>query len=70
MNKLRKIEIKNNNDTWKEVHFSELEKGDTFRMFEPDSEPVIDLNLRTDFLATSDVYVDEITKESMINIEE
>jgi hypothetical protein len=39
-------------------------------MFEPDSEPVIDLNLRTDFLATSDVYVDEITKESMINIEE
>lgn len=68
MSKLRKVEVKDN-DIWKEVHFSELKKDDIFRMFEPDGEPVKDLNNKTEFLATSDVYINKDSQPA-IDIEE
>jgi hypothetical protein len=67
MSKLRKVEIKNNN-IWEEINFSELKKGDTFRMFEPDGEPVKDLNNKTEFLATSDTYMSEKLQQYTIEV--
>lgn len=67
MSKLRKVEIKNNEE-WKEIEFSELKKGETFRMFEPDGEPVKDLNNRTEFLATSDTYMSEELQQYTIDV--
>lgn len=72
MDDLRRIEIKNNNGTWNKIEFSEMKKGDIFRMFEPTGEQVIDLNhgnTRTEFLAISDVYIDKQTNQPMIDID-
>jgi len=66
---LRKVEIKQD-DVWKEISFSELKTGDTFRMFEKTGEPVKDLNGRTEFVAANDSYTDEECKVQTIKIVE
>jgi len=57
---------------WVTIPFTELKKGDTFRMFEANGEPVIDPNNgkpRTKFLAISELYQDSRTGEWCIEIE-
>src|SRR5690554_2299133 len=57
---------------WVTIPFTELKKGDTFRMFETNGKPVIDTNngkLRTEFLAISELYRDSETGEWCIDIE-
>lgn len=68
MIKLRKVEIKDN-DEWKEISFSELKKGDTFKMFESDGTPVKDLYNRTEFLATTNAYMSDEVKQYTIEID-
>ena len=58
---------------WVTIPFNELKKGDTFRMFESNGEPVIDFNngkLRTEFVAISELYQDIRTGEWCIEIED
>jgi hypothetical protein len=38
---LRKIEVKQPDGSWLEVHMGNLQKGDVVRMFEPDGRPVV-----------------------------
>lgn len=57
---------------WVTIPFNELKKGDTFRMFESNGEPVIDFNNgkpRTEFVAISELYQDIRTGEWCIEIE-
>lgn len=45
---------------WEPIEMGELRKGNTFRMFEPDTgEPVTDPEGRTEFVCDSDARVDE-----------
>jgi hypothetical protein len=56
---------------WVTIPFSQLKKGDTFRMYESNGEPVIDPNNgnpRTEFLAVSELYKDSETGEWCIDI--
>lgn len=52
----RKVE-KLADGTWHEVPFSELRKGDDFRLFEPDGEPVVDPDGKTIWRALSDPFI-------------
>ena len=56
MEEKRKVELKVQ-DEWKEIKFEELKAGDTFKLFEPDSEPVITDDNRSEFLCLSDAYL-------------
>lgn len=68
MVKLRKVEIKDD-DKWKEISFSELKKGDIFRLFESDGTPVKDLYNRTEFLADTNAYMSDEVKQYTIEID-
>lgn len=52
---IRTVEV-NRNGIWKEISFMELNKGDNFRMFESNGDPVIDKNGNTIFYSTSEPY--------------
>lgn len=54
----RKVEV-NRDGTWKEIRFNELNKGDNFRMFESDGEPVLDLKGNSILYSTSEPYKNE-----------
>ena len=53
---------------WSECEFSDLEKGDVFRMTNNERVLVEDANGRTDFTATSDPY-ENTEGELMIDID-
>ncbi|AYP68343.1 hypothetical protein PQE75_gp136 [Bacillus phage vB_BcoS-136] len=55
MDNLRKVEVRRDKE-WVGIHFSELKKGDNFRMFEPTGEEVVDKKGNTIFYAESEVY--------------
>jgi hypothetical protein len=55
---LRTVQV-NRNGSWKEIDFSELNKGDNFRLFEPTGEPVHDANDNEIFYSTSEPYKNE-----------
>lgn len=62
MSECRKVQVKRNG-VWEDIKFEELNKGELFRMFEPDNnEPVKDEKGNTEFTATSEPY---ITKENV-----
>lgn len=52
---IRTVEV-NRNVIWKEISFTELNKGDNFRMFESTGETVTDKNGNTIFYSTSEPY--------------
>lgn len=58
MSELRKCEIFKDNN-WQEVDFSLMKKDDKFRLFESTSEPVFGINNETEFIATSDAYLNK-----------
>ena len=56
-------------DEWKEVkEMYELRKGDSFRMFEPDGQPVITDKGETVFHAISEPYWSDIHNQWTIDI--
>jgi hypothetical protein len=55
VNELRTVEV-NRKNKWIQIDFSELVKGDIFRMFEPTSEEVIGNKGETVFQAFSNPY--------------
>ena len=57
MNELRKI-FKIEDDKEKRVNLSEIKKGDTFKMFEPDGTPVKNNEGKTIFVAEKDAEFD------------
>lgn len=59
MSDVRRTEILTKTQQWKEIPFEQLRKGDTFRMFEPTGEPVLDENKNNIFYANSDPYLTE-----------
>lgn len=47
---------------WKEVSFQDLKKGDKFRLFEPDGEPVVgDEEGKAIFICVGDAYQNQST---------
>lgn len=52
---LRTVQV-NRNGSWKNIEFSQLSKGDNFRMFEATGEEVVDNNSNTVFYSTSEPY--------------
>ncbi len=54
MEQLRKVEVIRDGK-WVETPLREVVTGDTFRMFEPDGEPVEDQGQR-EFIASSDAF--------------
>jgi len=51
----RKVQVFRNGN-WIEIHFSELAKGDSFRLFEEAGEEVRDAEGNTVFYSTSEPY--------------
>lgn len=46
----------NRSGSWKEINFNELNKGDNFRLFEPNGDEVIDEKGGNIFYSTSEPY--------------
>lgn len=65
MSDVRRTEILTKTQQWKSIPFEQLRKGDTFRMFEPTGEPVLDKSKNNIFIAHSDPY---LTKEGVYGI--
>lgn len=56
----RTVEIYNDTENkWIKVEFSEIKKDDKFRLFESTGEPVKDEKGNTEFIAESNVKVNE-----------
>lgn len=56
-------------DEWKEVQeMYELRRGDSFRLFEPDGEPVVGSNGETIFHAISEPYWSDTYNQWTIDI--
>jgi hypothetical protein len=56
-------------EQWYDISFSELKKGDKFRVFNPDGQLVTDENGNTEFIASGVVRVNdtgELTVETVI----
>lgn len=54
---LRKVQALRD-DIWTDIQFTDLKRGDIFRMFDPpDNTPVVGVEGGTEFLATSEVIV-------------
>jgi len=56
MNEVRITEV-NREEEWKVVPLSEVKKGDRFRMFEPDGEPVKNVSGDVVFVAHEDSFL-------------
>ena len=54
----RKTEILQEDDTWLEIEFENLKRGNVFRLHEKTGELVYDELGNSQFIATSDVYTD------------
>jgi hypothetical protein len=57
-------------EQWYDIKFSELKKGDKFRVFNPNGQLVTDENGNTEFTASGVIQVDEsgsLTVETVIN---
>lgn len=60
-----------NDDSWEEVDLKKLHKGEIFRMYEPDGEPVKDTSGSTEFIAASDPYrVSHLTNKMFQDVPE
>lgn len=56
---LRKTEVRQPDGSWVEAHFSQIEPGDVFRQFEPNSEPVMYAGTH-EFTAKSHVVIEVV----------
>jgi len=53
---MRIVEKKTEAGGWENTILENLHKGEVFRMFEPDGEPVKDVSGATEFIAASEPY--------------
>lgn len=67
--KQRSVEVKCDNEWLSREGIHKLRKGQKFRMFEPDGEPVVGINDKTEFLAISEPYWSDIKETWMIDID-
>jgi hypothetical protein len=58
---LRKVEILVDGQ-WTPIQMTEIKAGDRFRMFEPTGEPVLGMSEETEWVAATDGYLVEGTK--------
>jgi hypothetical protein len=54
---------------WVEIEFRDLKAGDTFRLFEPTGEIVIDHTGKNEFYAVTNAEIDPIHNEYSIRID-
>ncbi|HLO11191.1 MAG TPA: hypothetical protein VK190_02920 [Pseudoneobacillus sp.] len=47
------------NGEWTVIPFDHLKKGDTFKLIEANGEVVMDSNEKTEFIATSEPYIND-----------
>lgn len=55
----RTVERRRGQDNWEPVLFMELTRGDIFRMYEQDGEPVIDQKGHKEWIAASKPYINK-----------
>ena len=58
------------NDVWVEAKFTDLKKGDIFRLFDPDGTPIVGSKKQKEFLATSEAYQRKSDGLWTVNVEE